>query len=55
MAWIQRTHVVSWDIFLNSLVLILGKNDSVEVAADKVAKHDASVNSEYLPNVRLKE
>ena len=37
------------------LVLILGKDNAVEVAADEVAEDDAAVDSEDLPEMELPE
>ena len=37
------------------LVLILRKDDAVEVAADEVTKNDATIHSKNLQCVRLQE
>ena len=37
------------------LVLVLGEDDAVEIAADQVAENDAAVHAENLPCMRLPE
>ena len=51
--------MIQWpysDIFSGKfLVLILGKDNAVEVAADEVAEDDAAVDTEDLPEMEFPE
>ena len=53
----KTKNVTSLDVtfFIVFLILILCKNNTVEIATDEVSDHDAAVHSENLPSMRLKE